>query len=61
MRVLAEAIGQEFVAQGEQARRLQADDGDTPAHIGEQCIDCAPRFLARLVDHTRGEESAAAA
>src|SRR5690348_10789297 len=57
--VLAER--EQFVAQREQATRLEADDGYTARSEGPISCDQAIELGAGLVDQARGEECAAAA
>src|SRR2546427_10249664 len=51
----------EFVAQGQKAGRLEADDLDAASHVGLERGQHPLRLGLRLLDHSRREESAAAA
>src|SRR5213596_841483 len=51
----------EFVAQGQKAGRLEADDIDAASHVGLERGQHPLRLGLRLLDHSRREESAAAA
>ena len=59
--VIAEAHHQELVAQGQEARWLEPDDGGTARDVRRERGDDAARFGLRLVDQSRREEGAAAA
>ncbi len=60
-RLVAEAERQRLVAQGQEARRLEADDGDAGLGERQQCVDESADAIARLVDAAAGQERAAAA
>ncbi len=60
-RGVAQAHHQEFVAQRQEARRLEADDGGAALDMWQQCGDHAPRLGFCLLDQARGEIGAPAA
>src|SRR5258706_5651728 len=51
----------EFVAQGQEAGRLEADDIDSAPHVGLERVQHATRLGLRLVYHAGREKGAAAA
>jgi hypothetical protein len=61
LRALAQAHDQQFVAQGQEARRLQANDGDALLGERQQALNHLARLGLGLVHHAGGEEGAAAA
>ena len=53
--------GRQFVAEGEQAARFEADDGYSPCDIRRKRIHRALHFTARFIDQSDRQEGAAAA
>ncbi|MDT4849014.1 hypothetical protein FQZ97_831230 [compost metagenome] len=61
LRLVAEAHHQRFVAQREQARGLEPDDGNAGLRQRQQRIDQCPGANLGLVHHAAGQEGPAAA
>ena len=60
-RLVAEAERERLVAQRQQARRLEADDGDAGGGERQQRIDQLAAAPSRPIDHAAGEKGPAAA
>ena len=61
MRHVAQPHHQGFVAQGQQARGLQADDGNAAFGKWQQRLEQRLRMHTGLVDHAMGQKRAATA
>src|SRR5262245_44660714 len=60
LRCLAGQNGDELVAQGQQARGLQPDDGDASFQVWRGCGKHSPGLGARLLDQARRQKRAPA-